>query len=214
MLWPFVFCLLLFQLSHCIGCNYTAYQSWQLQRYLGILSKDPNFWRYQTQTQFVLTKGLALELVVAKCQNEFTVLQTYKAGRSGPVTVQYAFKAMCSSYCMEADELSNQALDVTGCSCLELSTQKSSPFYQYEGDWCRHNTARLLCDILGYCGVWNCRIDDFMCPRYEWNKKFIPLKTWGSCIRGSASTKYSFNMLMYSALSVTVIGFFFFGVPL
>jgi hypothetical protein len=30
----------------------------------------------------------------------------------------------------------------------------------------------LVCDKLEFCGIWGCRLDDFMCPRYEWNKKY------------------------------------------
>merc|ERR1712146_40564 len=70
-----------------------------------------------------------------------------------------------------------------GCTCLELSTNKTDASFRVEGDWCLHNSARLLCDLLGFCGIWGCRIDDFMCPRYEWNKKLIPLKGLGSCDR-------------------------------
>jgi hypothetical protein len=30
-----------------------------------------------------------------------------------------------------------------------------------------HNTAKLLCAKIGFCGVWTCSEDDFMCARYE-----------------------------------------------
>jgi hypothetical protein len=182
-------------------CNQTGYAAWQDKVYVGPLATNPTFWRYQGgQNNFVLKNGLALELVVADCTSEFTNLITYKAGRSGPVTIQFAYKAMCSDYCIEADRLSVEALKVTGCSCLQLSTQPGTSSYSKPGDWCGHNTARLLCDILGFCGVWNCRIDDFMCPRYEWNKKTIDLKGPGTCVRGAASTSYTFVGALYGAV--------------
>ena len=169
------------------SCNVTLYKSWRAEQYLGYLSTDPNFWRYQTQTQFVLTKGLALELVVAKCTDKFKLLYEFKAGRSGPIDIQHSYKSMCSDVCIEADRMSLEALTISGCSCEDLSTQPSSPYYKRAGDWCESNSARLLCNTVGYCGVWNCRIGDFMCPRYEWNKKYVLLKGPGTCNRNSAS---------------------------
>lgn len=198
-----LFCLLL--ISAVQGqnyCNTSLYYVWRNTKYLGYLSTDPNFWRYQTQTQFVLTKGLALDLAVAKCKDKFSILYRYKAGRSGPINIQSAYKSMCSDVCLESDRLSQEALKFSQCSCLELSTQPGDPFYHFPGDWCKHNSARLLCDVIGYCGVWECRIDDFMCPRYEWNKKIIPLKGPGTCVRNSATKvmiSYIFVALLVSS---------------
>ena len=167
-------------------CDLDAFTSWKNLLYSGPLAKDSTFWIYQVQQDFVLTNGLAMELAVAACTNRFTLLHTYKAGRSGPITIQDTYKVMCKTDCLESDNLHEQAMTASGCSCLELSTQPSETSYHIEGDWCSENTARLLCTMTGYCGVWNCRIDDFMCPRYEWNKKSIPLKGPGTCDRNSA----------------------------
>lgn len=82
---------------------------------------------------------------------------------------------MCSDVCMESDVIHQLGMEASDCSCLDLSTDN--------GNWCQHNTGRLLCSQMGYCGVWECRIDDFMCPRYEFNKKQIFMKGYGSCIR-------------------------------
>jgi hypothetical protein len=178
--------LLVFVLEAKGKCNHTGYNIWKEQPYANTaLGGNPTFWRYQTGSQFVLKNGLALELLVADCTSQFTNLITFLAGRSGPVPIQNEYKAMCSDYCLGLDALSQNALDTTGCSCLELSTQPASSFYSEPGDWCKQNSARLLCDILGYCGVWNCRIDDYMCPRYEWNKKTIDLKGPGTCLRNA-----------------------------
>lgn len=168
-------------------CNVTLYKLWKQETYFGELSSDSNFWRYQTQPQIVLTNELALELSLRGCKRLFSSLYHYKAGRMGPITIQDAYKIMCRPYCLENDNLHQQAMAASGCSCTELSTPPDDVSYTKEGDWCYHNTGRLLCDMLGYCGIWNCRLDDFMCPRYEWNKKYIDYKGPGTCVRGSAA---------------------------
>ena len=193
-------------------CNTTLYEEWRNQKYDGVLAVDPTFWRYQTQTQFVLTRGLALELGVQKCIDNINVLTMFKAGRSGPVTEQYSYKALCENECLENDKMHLEAMKYSGCSCLELSTQPSDSSYHTEGDWCKHNSAKLLCDILGYCGVWNCALDDFMCPRLEWNKKMIPYKGYGNCLRevkpvyagASSTSKYSSFLAILICIILTI----------
>ena len=165
------------------NCDLQAFDTWKNEAYVGILLTDPSFWRYQTQLQFQLSNGLALDLAVAKCKERLLLLSEFKAGRTGPVDVQNIWKAMCKDECMQSDVMHEMAMDASGCNCLELSTSQNDTSYRVEGDWCLHNSARLLCDLLGFCGRWGCRIDDFMCPRYEWNKKLIPLKGLGSCDR-------------------------------
>lgn len=169
------FCLLLITFCDC-ACNTTLYNNWLATKYQGILSADAKFWRYQTQKQIVLSNNLALQLVVAACQKEFDDLFSFRAGKSGPVSIQDAYRVMCHNYCLQSDVLHQFAMKFSGCSCLDLSTKPSDPTYKYEGDWCEHNSARVLCNTLSYCGVWKCKLEDFMCPRYEWNKKNIPLK--------------------------------------
>lgn len=189
-------------------CNITAYEDWKLQTYTGILAVDSSFWIYQTQPQIVLTNELAQDLAVTQCVRLFDLDYYYLAGRMGPVSVQYGYKTMCKNYCLESDRLHLEALTLSGCSCLELSTQPTDDSYHIEGDYCLENSARQLCSLLGYCGVWNCRIDDFMCPRYEWNKKTIPLKGIGSCVRGDAtraSIHYAVIISLVIALFVNII---------
>jgi hypothetical protein len=183
-------------------CKLGEYKKWKSEDYRGTLVSDANFWRYQTQSQIKLTNELALEMALDQCTRLFNSLYYYRAGRMGPINIQDSYKIMCRAYCLENDRLHEEAMATSGCSCAELSTQKDDPAWTKEGDWCYHNSARLLCDIVGYCGVWNCRIDDFMCPRYEWNKKTIPLKGPGTCIRGAAGRSISSLSILNQAMIV------------
>eukprot|EP01038_Epipyxis_sp_PR26KG_P010776 gene10776-14469_t len=173
-----------YQTSVQADCNSTALETWKAETYEGILSADPTFWIYQAQKQLVLTNQLALELATSACENKFYLLSLYEAGRMGPINLQYSYDVMCSKFCLESDKIHQDVMKASGCSCLELSTQPNSNAYHIYGDWCRQNTARMLCDDIGYCGIWNCRMDDFMCPRYEWDKMLIPLRGLGSCNSG------------------------------
>lgn len=189
------------------SCDLQLYDEWKTSAYAGILLTDAAFWRYQTQLQFVLSNGLALELAVAKCLTRFKLLTEFKAGKAGPVPIQYVWKAMCTDECMQSDVMHEDAMTYSGCSCLELSTNITDTSYVVEGDWCLHNSAKMLCDTLGFCGIWGCRIDDFMCPRYEWNKKIIPLKGPGHCDRDAynAAPRHHMNFVLQAVLAITVI---------
>lgn len=193
------------RLSSDSTCNLTRYQEWLNEEYSGVLASDSTFWIYQTQSQIVLNNFFALNLAVRDCTRMFQQLTYYRAGRMGPVTVQDAYKIMCRTYCLQSDEIHQIAMNVSGCSCLELSTQEGEVAYKVPGDWCSQNTARLLCDLVGYCGVWDCRIDDFMCPRYEWNKKVIPYKGPGTCVRGAASRSMAMGRSQTVLVVVTVV---------
>ncbi len=189
-------------------CELSLYTAWKESAYDGLLLNDPNFWRYQTQLQFQLSKGLALELAVAKCKDKLKLLQDFKAGRTGPIDIQNVWKAMCSDECVQSDTMHQDAMDTTGCTCLELSTNSTMNSFRVDGDWCLHNSARILCDMLGFCGIWGCRLDDFMCPRYEWNKKIIPVKGPGHCDReaykaklaAAAPLSWGFNSILISII--------------
>lgn len=190
------------------SCNLTLYKEWLNERYDGVLAANSKFWLYQTQTQVVLNNFLALQNALTYCKRQFQLLYFYRAGRMGPINIQDAYKQMCNDYCLENDNLHQIAMRVSGCSCIELSTQEGDLAYTREGDWCYHNTARLLCDTVGYCGVWDCDLDDFMCPRYEWDKKRIPLKGPGTCIRGAAINRKSLSEIaMTIIISMSLAGF-------
>ena len=169
-------------------CNVSRYDDWKVALYAGRLLHVPTFWIYQSQPQIQLTQELALGLALDSCKTSFQNLYDFKAGRNGPIDINHSFKAMCTLPCLESDTLIQSIMTYTACTCLELSTQSSSSLYTSEGDLCQQNTARLLCDLIGYCGIWNCRIGDFMCPRYEFNKKTILLKgKYGNCEKISSS---------------------------
>jgi hypothetical protein len=163
------------------GCNLTAYKIWSDADYIGTLRSDPDFWRYQKQKKFTISNILALELAYGKCKALFDSLIDWKAGRAGPIDDQTTWDVMCSKFCLENDLLHQIAMRESECSCIQLSTQFGEPSYVFEGDWCNHNTGRMQCNILGFCGSWNCRIDDFMCPRYEYNKRLIRYAGQGNC---------------------------------
>jgi len=185
-------------------CDKTkSYNNWKDSLYQGPLQFDATFWRYQAQTFFKLTNFLALELAITSCTREFDSLKYYQAGRMGPVYIQDGYNIMCREECLEVDRLILEVLELTGCSCLELSTQPEDPAYHIKGDLCLRNTARVLCDKIGYCGIWNCRIDDFMCPRYEWNKKVIPFKGAGSCI----SSAFRLSCMHFTTMVLVAIVF-------
>ncbi len=189
-------------------CNTTLYTVWKNQEYTGLLATDPNFWIYQTQRQFVLTNELALNLAVEACRGKFDDLDLFLAGRSGPITIQKGYTVMCSNECLQSDIMHQDAMAYTGCSCLELSTQPKDLAYTIEGDWCRHNSALILCDKLEFCGIWGCRLDDFMCPRYEWNKKYIELQGIGTCAVNAAS-KVRTNPSMLMSIVIMILLIFF-----
>lgn len=183
-------------------CNISKYKGdWSEIDYEGDLRFDPDFWRYQTQQQFLLSNELALQLSFGLCKASMESLIVWKAGRHGPVDDITTYDVMCSKFCLENDIIHQEAMEYTGCSCLELSSQPGDSSYIVEGDWCTHNTARMQCDILGFCGFWECRIDDFMCPRYEYNKRYIQYAGPGTC-----NSAPSFGAMTLSLASLLMTG--------
>ena len=87
---------------------------------------------------------------------------------------------------------------------MALSTQRGEASWVKDGDWCSHNSARMLCEIIGFCGIWECKIDDFMCPRHEYNKKVISLKGYGNCDR--FATHLAAASPRFSSISVMILG--------
>eukprot|EP01041_Mallomonas_annulata_P003080 gene3080-6039_t len=188
-------------MSQSSKCNTTLYKSvWRQQTYTGKLANLPEFWLYQApNTPAVLTNGLALDTSYIMCHEMFTNLIVFKGGRLGPLNKMEVWDTMCSRYCVENDRIHVEAMQYSGCSCSQLSTQRNETSYHIGGDFCLHNTGRLRCNILGFCGLWRCRLDDFMCPRYEYNKELVQFRTYGSL----ASTKiYSCTKLLVKLLKV------------
>jgi|Transcript_16594 hypothetical protein len=187
-------------------CNVTRLAAWKTTTYQGPLARVSTFWIYQTQPQIRLTQELATALALGDCNKKFSNLYAFKAGRNGPVDIQNSFKVMCSETCLESDSLHQAMMEYTGCGCLELSTQIGHPLYKAPGDFCDQNTGRLLCSLIGYCGIWDCRIGDFMCPRYEFDKKIIPLKNkFGNCEKVSSAKKNNVSMMTVITVILTII---------
>ena len=187
-----------------VSCNITKYTVWRSNYYANpALANNVNFYKYQKVPGMKLLNGLALDLVTQACTSQFKTLYIYQTGKTGPVSSQNSFDAMCSSYCLENDYLHQQAMTTSGCTCLELSTQPNDPTYRFPGDFCLKNSARQLCNIIGTCGSWNCKLKDFMCPRYEYNKQYIKLRGVGStCFSNSANLNFSMNITLYVTIIV------------
>ena len=122
------------------------------------------------------------------------------AGKHGPVSDYNIYGVMCSEYCLKNDLLRNNFLKDTGCTCLDLSTLVDDVSYNMEGDWCNQNSGRILCDVLDRCGIWDCDINDFMCPRYEYNKMDTPLRGLGDCL--AAGWKVKVGLVMWGLVAL------------
>lgn len=112
--------------------------------------------------------------------------------------------------CLETDILHQAAMEATGCECMDLSTPTTSIHYHIEGDFCHGNSGRILCRVLERCGIWNCRIGDFMCPRHEYNTLYIPYAGKGDCT-GAATTTTALSgtvVLVVLALSTAYLSIF------
>jgi hypothetical protein len=202
-----IFLLLFITIKVYSTCNITKFDEWKNKEYTGSLAANSAFWRYQTQSFFVLRNGLAIQLAVEACRNRFKLLYYFKSGKMGPVDDQTIWKQMCHEYCLESDVMHEEAIAYTGCTCLELSTKPDDPSYNIYGDFCLENSGRILCTEMELCGVWNCRIDDFTCPRYEYNKKLTPYKGFGTCVRSAAATSFSIVMTVLSLTFATLLMF-------
>jgi len=119
------------------------------------------------------------------CERSLKQVRLDRGGQHGPIRPEYVYDVMCSDVCVESDELHREAMDISDCNCLELSTDVDSPSWHMEGDWCHHNTARMMCRVIDFCGSWGCDLGDFFCPRYEYNKIYVKLRSkYGSCNAG------------------------------
>jgi|AntRauTorckE5430_2_1112549.scaffolds.fasta_scaffold04721_3 hypothetical protein len=87
---------------------------------------------------------------------------------------------MCSVHCLTSDKMRIAVMNITGCSCSELSTTPVDELYKESGDWCKESSGQYLCDEIGNCGKWKCTLDDFECKRKEYNTMYVPLKGYGN----------------------------------
>ena len=111
-----------------------------------------------------------------KCRSYLKSLEVGISGRHGPVSDQSIYDVMCMDYCVINDRQRIEAMEVSYCDCKELSTQPDEVGYSLEGDFCRENSGRMMCEELERCGVWDCNVVDFLCPRMEYDQSDVELR--------------------------------------
>ncbi|OQR99264.1 hypothetical protein ACHHYP_07079 [Achlya hypogyna] len=116
---------------------------------------------------YLTTFGKDIFVNASLCEASINHLQLRLAGGFGPVLQSDMEIVMCSSACVSSDLMHLAAMEASHCTCTELSSDS-----YITQDFCRQNSARLLCSILGVCGTWGCGLHDFMCPRYEWDRHY------------------------------------------
>jgi len=126
-------------------------------------------------TAYTLTNGMVMDRANMRCQEGLHALTKDLAGRQGPLKELFYWDAMCQPSCKDSDAMHQAALQESGCLCTELSVtdDDTATDDRVSELWCQRNSARMLCAIHGLCGVWDCAIEDFMCPRYEYNREFV-----------------------------------------
>jgi len=140
---------------------------------------DERWWdivKYTQDSFFTLTNGHAMEVLGTKCRQYIKAINVGLAGKHGPVSEQAIYDVMCTEYCNFSDLLRVEALETSGCTCMDLSTTSDQIGYSRQGDWCRENSGKILCEELDRCGVWNCQLVDFECPRQEYNTINVELR--------------------------------------
>ena len=213
-------------------CNMTAYSDWynaplnrsKLNKRLKVKIQDltradKKLWKelnmenlniirhgdgsYFDLQSFVLSNGQAIHLLDNLCKKSLKQLELDLAGTHGPVSDQSIHDEMCNDFCINNDNLRDEAMRTSKCTCYELSTKRKDLSYHVEGDWCRSNSGMLLCNELERCGIWECAIDDFHCRRREYNRKFIIGKGYGGDCGSGCHIEVSFLILsIITVLSV------------
>lgn len=190
-------------------CNMTAWHKYLQRTYSDERTRDLRtsslgnqkdvffaFWGVRdiffSDDAYTMTNEYAMERSAEYCKLAIHDLTVDRSGAQGPIEDYWLYNAMCSDFCIESDLLHLEALELSACTCLEVSTPMTA-------DICLKNSAAILCAEYGHCGVWKCPIDDFMCPRYEYNTKSVKFRGPGNCLSGATS--------LYSA-SVPLVFFF------
>lgn len=172
----------------------TKYEAWynsqfksteetELTQYMINVDKKKGFWgvletlRYPVEPSY----GQVMEKAADVCERSLQTLKRDLAGRHGDVENFAIFGPMCSYECLDSDILHLEAMMQSECNCLDLSPRPEDAHYQVEGEFCRKNSGRLMCQALDRCGVWHCRLGDFMCPRHEYNKERTRFRGFGDC---------------------------------
>lgn len=124
------------------ACNITLYEQWYNIPYSGYLLDDlVDLWLFSDAE---LRNGQAMEMVSSSCEEMMGTLRLDRAGRTGPAADKYIYDVMCASECVLSDRLREEVMSITGCTCLQLSTQPSEVIYHTPGDWCSANSGRCV----------------------------------------------------------------------
>mmetsp|Transcript_25110 Transcript_25110/g.37545 ORF Transcript_25110/g.37545 Transcript_25110/m.37545 type:complete len:237 (+) Transcript_25110:259-969(+) len=193
--------LLFVACDHGLSCELESYKSWFKEIYdqnesessvdfefykdvAEITREETKLWRVldldnNSPNTIQLTNGQVMELASARCRDALSLLTLNSAGKFHPIdeSEQHVHDTMCSKYCLVTDRLREEAMKLSRCSCLELSTQRNNLLYHKTGDFCHANSGRILCnEKIEWCGIWGCSLEDFHCPRREYNRKYIPFR--------------------------------------
>ena len=82
------------------------------------------------------------------CRLGLRQLKYNMGGSFGQIKTEVVNDVMCDATCVESDELHQKALDVSGCTCDQLSTPEDSWAWHEEFDFCQRNSARMMCKVL------------------------------------------------------------------
>ena len=211
-------------------CNQEAFNLWHQKAYessadnhidlihaeaLRIKRKDKKLWNVfnldHTPLSSNFTNGQVMELSAHVCKNLIKGDIYSVAGTHYPTKQidQKIHDAMCSFHCLTNDDLRIQAMTFTNCTCLELSTANNESTFKRIGDFCYASSGRLLCEErVEWCGVWNCSLEDYQCPRWEYNRKKIPFRGYGwECSRSAIIFPMVVlrNFLAYAVVTLAVL---------
>ena len=208
-------------------CSLTTYNQWyespyedaaqaniiesELMTYYSIRRDEAKTWEImefdKTQLDFrrgrgSISNGQAMELSTEWCRSGLASLLTELAGGHGPVSDQNLHDTMCN-YCYLSDDLRNIAMNVSSCDCLQLSTVPEDLAYIREGDFCWKNSGYLLCEAFPKrCSQEDCLLNDFTCPRREYDAIHVPLKGLG----GECSDASILHSPMFLAIALLFLG--------
>ena len=147
-----------------------------------------------------ITNGQAMEASSVWCKENIQSIKDSSAGGHGPpqpdgcLSADYhgnflltVHDAMCMNYCLSSDSLRAEAIILSQCNCLELSTKEDEISYTREGDFCLKNSGHLLCEKIGLDTCNKCdELKDFTCARREYDAIQVPLRGYGNECSGCA----------------------------
>ena len=154
-----------------------------------------------------ITNGQMMDISSVLCRESLTALKLELAGSHGPVSDQHVHVEMCNEHCLLTDSLRQIAMSYSGCNCVQLPSSSSEGYYlPLNKDWCEQNSARILCDELEICGQWICAMNDFHCPRRDYNAKEIPIKGRGDqCNNAIVIATNITPLLMFTTIWILIL---------